>query len=391
MASIGPRPSAPITGAVTRNQVITASGRTPSPRTDTASSSVHERPRGEQRPGARARCPAGARRRREVVADVPRRHQAGDGRRPRTRGRASARPGARSRAAPLTAPLSLELERRVALREGRRRGRGPRRPRLSHAPSAWTGITKTAVSPRIVAGRPLAGSRSRRRGCRTPSSGPAAAGAGPAPSARSAPGPSTALAPADGRRRRRRRGRPSPRPRSTGPRRAGGVEPPHWAGGGLRGEHLRRPLRRRLRRLVRRRHRRRRVHATAGRAGRRGGRRRRARARDRVGGWPSRWPRGASRCTASTPPPPCSTGCAPSPAATRSRLTLGDMADLDLRRPAAVRGRVRGLQHLLQPRLGRGAAALPRAGRRAARARRALRARGLRARREHATRRPGRR
>ena len=125
-----------------------------------------------------------------------------------------------------------------------------------------------------------------------------------------------------GRHRRARRGRPSPRPRSTG-RRAGptAAEPPHWVGGGLRGEHATatgfadvyddwygdvtdaRPARSAWPRWSR---------LAGRRAGPRAGRRLRA-------GSPSRWPRAASRCTASTPRRRCSSGCGPSPAATRSR------------------------------------------------------------------------
>ena len=56
-------------------------------------------------------------------------------------------------------------------------------------------------------------------------------------------------------------------PVSTGPAAGAALNPPHWGGGGLRREHLRRPVRRRLRRLVQRRHRRRGLHRPPGRPG----------------------------------------------------------------------------------------------------------------------------
>ena len=93
--AMGPTRSAPITGAVTRNHVITASGRTPRPRIDTASSRWTSDARREQRPRERERAAqqlAGG----EVVARRTRPTRAGRWRRPRRRGPASNRPGARS-------------------------------------------------------------------------------------------------------------------------------------------------------------------------------------------------------------------------------------------------------------------------------------------------------
>ena len=54
-------------------------------------------------------------------------------------------------AAPLTAPESLSWN-DVSLCENASPRSRPSAPRLSHAPSAWTGTTKTAVSPTTVAG-----------------------------------------------------------------------------------------------------------------------------------------------------------------------------------------------------------------------------------------------
>ena len=149
IAAMGPTRSTPITGAVTRNHVITASGRTPSPMIDTPSSrcTSTQEANSAQAIGTRA---AQQLPRREVVADVPARHEAGDRGRDHHRGRTSSRAGP-------PAPT-----RRCRTRDRRRRRccvsltaspqSNPSTPRFRNAPSTWMGRTKRAVSPMIVAG-----------------------------------------------------------------------------------------------------------------------------------------------------------------------------------------------------------------------------------------------
>ena len=157
---------------------MTASGRIPNPRTDTASRSVHEHPRREQRPGPRQRCPRRSSRQGEVVADVPGRHEPGDGRRPRRRARSSARPGARRPPPPLLAPRVAELERRCRVWRGRSSRvealGAPVEPRAERLDGHHEdGREADDRSPALASG-----SRSRRRGCPTRSS--ARAGGRPA-------------------------------------------------------------------------------------------------------------------------------------------------------------------------------------------------------------------
>ena len=98
--------------------------------------------------------------------------------------------------------------------------------------------------------------------------------------------------------------------------------------GRLRTQHLRRPLRRRLRRLVRRRLRRRtRPSARVDGAGRPAADACSSSA-PAAAGWPCPWPRRGSTCGRSTPRRPCSTGCAPGPAATAVHAVVDDMAEL---------------------------------------------------------------
>ena len=128
------------------------------------------------------------------------------------------------------------------------------------------------------------------------------------------------------------------------------LDPPHWGGGGLRRQHLRRPLRRRVRRLVRRRHRRRRVHRPPRRAGRRSW----AAARcsswgsARVG-WPCRWPSAGVEVHGIDASPAMLERLRAKPGAGRDPGDARRHGRPRPRRPSPVRGRVRRLQHVLQP------------------------------------------
>ncbi len=73
--------------------------------------------------------------------------------------------------------------------------------------------------------------------------------------------------------------------------------------------------------------------------------------------------RAASKCTASTRRRRWSSRCAPSRAATRSRVTIGDMADVPV--DGDVRARLRRVQHVLPAVLAGSAGALLRQRRRA--------------------------
>ena len=313
MAAIGPRPSAPITGAVTRNQ--RHDGERAGARSPRMPTRLERRGRGPRRPERprRGRLPRSSSPRVRSCPTCQRRHQPDQRPRRRTREPASDRPWSTKVAADAAGARSPDLERGVGLRRMTSSRSRPSAPRLSHAPRAWTGTTKTAVSADDVAGAALRIAK--------PPSRMSDTVIGAEPGQARPTGPATA--------------RPAPRRAGRGRGAVGGSDvgggpvhgpvlparpgrrrsdPPHWAGGGLRREHLRRPVRRRVRRLVRRRHRRRPRAPTGWPRSPASGRRCRCSSSASASGRLALPLASAgSRCTASTPRRRCSSGCGPSP------------------------------------------------------------------------------
>ncbi len=382
IAAMGPSPSAPITGRGDEEPRHHREREDPEAEDRDDLEHVHEHAGDEQRPGARQRCRAGAA---PSVRSWP-----------TCQAETSRAMAAATKTSAIIGPTwSTSVAPRRWCRPCRRTGT---RCRSATRASSDVEPLGAAVEPRAERldghdedrgepddrGRgPLQDRRSRRRGCPTPSSAPA----GGRPGGRCAAGrPARPGAPAGGGApsAAEHRGRPSPRPRSTGPARASGGAPAATLG---RWRATRRA-----------------PTATAsptstttgtatsptstactrpaGRARRRG--RRRSGARAGIGSGRLALPLAARGVEVHgiDASPAMLERLRAKPGSDALTLTEGDMADLDLGRPAAVRRRVRRLQHLLQPRLA------PRQQRRclervadAARARRAVRARGVRARR----------